>query len=104
MENQSKDYGIDYGFYSEPGAPEYEERIAACSNFLRESEQLKSDKVQHILNLDGKPLKTQESLNFEKEYKRRQKEYLKFVTEDNSFIKAALNFEATSFLDNKENK
>ena len=104
MENQSKDYGIYYGFYSEPGAPEYEERIAACSDFLRESEQLKSDKVQHILNLDRKPLKTQESLNFEKEYKRRQKEYLKFVTEDNSFIKAALNFEATSFLENKENK
>ena len=57
MENQSKDYGIDYGFYSEPGAPEYEERIAACSNFLRESEQIKSDKVQHILNLDGKSIK-----------------------------------------------
>ena len=81
MENQSKDYGIYYGFYSEPGAPEYEERIAACSDFLRESEQLKSDKVQHILNLDRKPLKTPESLNFEKEYKRRQKEHLKFVTE-----------------------
>ena len=86
--------GIDYG------APDYEERIAVCSKFLRENEQMKSDKIQHILNLDGKSLKTHESLNFEKEYKKRQKEYLKFVTEDNSFIKAALNFEATSFLDN----
>ena len=32
--------------------------------------ELRSDKVQHILNLDGKPLKTHESLNFEKECKR----------------------------------
>ena len=100
MENQSKDYGIDYGLYSEPGAPDYEKRIAVCSQFLRENEQLKSDKIQHILNLEWKSLKTHESLNFEKEYKKRQKEYLKFLTEDNSFIKAALNFEATSFLDN----
>ena len=52
---------------------------------LWESEQLKSDKVHYILNLDGKLLKTHESLNFEKEYKRCLKEYLKFVTEDNSF-------------------
>ena len=44
-------------------------------------------------------LKFQKTLDFDKEFKKRQNEYLKFVTEDNSFIKAALNFEATSFLD-----
>ena len=33
----------------------------------------------------------QETLDFHKEFKRRKNEYLKFVTEDNSFIKAALN-------------
>ena len=60
---------------------------------------MKSEKVQTLKNLDGKTLKVLETLDFQKELKRRQNEYLKFVTEDNSFIKAALNFEATIFLD-----
>ena len=60
---------------------------------------MKSDKVQTLKNLDGKTLKVLETLDFHKEFKRRQNEYLKFVTEDNSFIKAALNFEVTIFLD-----
>ena len=60
---------------------------------------MKSDKVQTLKNLDGKTLKVLETLDFDKEFKRRQNEYLKFVTEDNSFIKAALNFEAAIFLD-----
>ena len=60
---------------------------------------MKSEKVQTLKNLDGKTLKVLETLDFDKEFKRRQNEYLKFVTEDNSFIKAALNFEATVFLD-----
>ena len=66
---------------------------------MRENENLKSEKVQTLKNLDGKTLKVLETLDFDKEFKRRQNEYLKFVTEDNSFIKAALNFEATIFLD-----
>ena len=66
---------------------------------LRENENLKSDKVQTLKNLDEKSLKISETLDFDKEFKKRQNEYLKFVTEDNSFIKAALNFEATLFLD-----
>ena len=60
---------------------------------------MKSEKVQTLKNLDGKTLKVLETLDFYKEFKRRKNEYLKFVTEDNSFIKAALNFEATIFLD-----
>ena len=99
MEQQAQDYNIEWGFYSEPGAPDYNERIESCTKFLRENENLKSDKVQTLKNLDGKTLKVLETLDFHKEFKRRQNEYLKFVTEDNSFIKAALNFEATIFLD-----
>ena len=60
---------------------------------------MKSEKVQTLKNLDGKTLKVLETLDFHKEFMRRKNEYLKFVTEDNSFIKAALNFEATIFLD-----
>ena len=60
---------------------------------------MKSDKLQTLKNLDGKTLKVLETLDFQKEFKRIKNEYLKFVTEDNSFIKAALNFEATVFLD-----
>ena len=66
---------------------------------MRENENLKSDKVQTLKNLDEKSLIISETLDFDKEFKKRQNEYLKFLTEDNSFIKAALNFEATSFLD-----
>ena len=65
---------------------------------MRENKNLKSDRVQNLKNIDGKTLKVSETLDFDKEFKRRQNEYLKFVTEDNSFIKAALNFEATMFL------
>ena len=60
---------------------------------------MKSDKVQPLKNLNDKTLKISETLDFDKEFKKRQNEYLKFVTEDKSFIKAALNFEATLFLD-----
>ena len=66
---------------------------------MRENENLKSDKVQTLKNLDEKSLKISETLDFDKEFKKRQNEYLKFVTEDNSSIKAAFNFEATLFLD-----
>ena len=66
---------------------------------MRVNENLKSDKGQTLKNLDEKSLKISETLDFDKEFKKRQNEYLKFVTEDNSFIKAALNFEATSFID-----
>ena len=69
--------------------------LRAAQNFWGK----KSEKVQTLKNLDGKTLKVLETLDFDKEFKRRQNEYLKFVTEDNSFIKAALNFEATVFLD-----
>ena len=78
---------------------DYNERIESFTKFLRENENLKSDKVQTLKNLNGKTLKVLETLDFHKEFKRRQDKYLKFVTEDKSFIKGALNFEATIFLD-----
>ena len=86
MENQSNDYNIEYGLYSEPGAPNYDERIEACSKVLRNNEVLKSDKTQGLKNLDGKVLKKLETLNYEKDFKNRKTEYLKLVTENNSFI------------------
>ena len=86
-------------FLNHPLSADYNERIESCTKFLRENENLKSDKVQTLKNLDGKTLKGLETLDFDKEFKRRQNEYLKFVTEDNSLIKAAPNFEATIFLD-----
>ena len=33
MEQQAKDYDIEWGFYSEPGAPDYNERIESCTKF-----------------------------------------------------------------------
>ena len=42
MEQQAQDYNIEWGFYSEPGAPDYNERIESCTKFLRENENLKS--------------------------------------------------------------
>ena len=98
IENQSNYYNIDYGFYSEPGAPDYDERIKACSEALRKGEDLKSDKVQGLANLDGKDLKISETLNYMKVFKKRKNDYLKLVTENNSFIKAELDFTATSFV------
>ena len=99
IENQSNDYSIDYGLYSEPGAPNYDERIEACAKVLRDSEELKSDKTHSLKNLDGKMLKRLETLNYTEEFKNRKAEYLKLVTENNSFIKAELDFAATSFID-----
>ena len=98
IENQSNDYNIDHGLYSEPGAPDYDERIKASSEALTKSEELKSEKVQGLHNLDGKELKISETLNYVKEFKKRKNDYLKLVTENNSFIKAELDFSATSFL------
>ena len=60
---------------------------------------MKSDKVQILKNLDGKKLKKNETLSYEKEFQRRKKDYLKSVTENNSFIKAELDFSITSFID-----
>ena len=65
---------------------------------MRENENSKSDKVQTLKNLNEKTLKISETLDFDKEFKKRQNEYLKFVTEDKSFFKAAPNFEVTLFL------
>ena len=65
---------------------------------MRKSEELKSEKVQGLHNLDGKELKIAETLNYVKEFKKRKNDYQKLVTENNSFIKAELDFSATSFL------
>ena len=40
-----------------------------------------------------------ETLNYEKEFKKRKKEYLISVSENNSFIKAELDFTSTMFID-----
>ena len=99
IENQSQDYNLNYGLYSEPGAPNYNERIEACSKVLRENEVLKSNTSQSLQNLDGKMLKKSETINYEKDFKIRRAEYLKKVTENNSFIKAELDFAASVFID-----
>ena len=99
IEHQSRDYNIDYGLYSEPGAPDYNARIENCTKDIRDSEEKKSKKLQILKNLDGKKLKKTEALNYEKEFQRRKKEYLKSVTENNYFIKAELDFSVTSFID-----
>ena len=98
MENQAKDYNFEYGLYSEPGAPNYNKRIESCLKLFQDEETLSSEKVQPLQNLDGKKLQETETLNFDKEFRRRQNEYMDFVTEENSFIKAPLNFKATTFL------
>ena len=53
-EQQAQDYNIEWGFYSEPGAPDYNERIESCTKFLRENENLKSIKFKLLKILMGK--------------------------------------------------
>ena len=98
MENQARDYNFEYGLYSEPGAPDYSKPIESCLKMFQDEELLSSEKVQPLQNLDGKKLQETETLNFDKEFRKRQSEYLDFVTEENSFIKAPLNFNATIFI------
>ena len=99
MEDQGKDYNIEYGLYSEPGAPDYAEKVKSCLNNLRKNGVLNYDKAQNLINCDGKTLKKGTSLSFVREFKSRRAAYLKLVTEENSFIKAELAFNATSFVD-----
>ena len=63
MENQSKDYSLDHGMYSEPGAPDYSARIDGCPKMLRETNVLKPDLTQSLKNIDGKSLLKPETLN-----------------------------------------
>ena len=70
---------IEYGLYSEPGAPDYAEKVKSCSNNLRKSGALNYDKAQNLINCDGKTLKRE--LSFVREFKTRRAEYLKLVTE-----------------------
>ena len=101
MEHQSKDYNIEFGIYSEPGAPDYQERIKSCIEMIRESGEMKSNSVKDLGNLDGKKLKKKETFEYEKEFKKRKDDYLKLVTMENSFIKAELAFKATSFIESE---
>ena len=101
MEHQSKDYNIEFGIYSEPGAPDYQERIKSCIEMIRESGEMKSNSVKDLGNLDGKKLKKKETFEYEKEFKKRKDDYLKLVTMENSFIKAELAFNATSFIESE---
>ena len=98
MENQSKDFNFEYGLYSEPGPPDYNKRIESCAKLFEGEEILGSDKVQPLQNLDGKKIQETESLNFDKEFRKKNSEYLDFVTDKNSSIKAPLYFKATTFL------
>ena len=63
---------INLFFLNHPLSADYNERIESCTKFLRENENLKSDKVQTLKNLDGKTLKVLETLDFHKEFKRRK--------------------------------
>ena len=96
IEHQAKDYGLNIGIYSEPGAPDYEERVKNCRSALEESKVLKANICQLLENLDGKALK--KILGYEVEYKKRKREYLKSVKINNSFIKAELAFNVTKFI------
>ena len=98
MENQSKDYSLDHGMYSEPGAPDYSARIDGCQKMLRETNVSKADLTQSLKNNDGKYLLKPKTLNYEKEYEARKSSYLTSVTKNNSFIKAELDFNCTKFL------
>ena len=66
---------------------------------MRQSEGLKYEIAQDLKNLDGRKLKKSETLNYEKEFKKRKKEYLISVSENNPFIKAELDFTSTKFID-----
>jgi hypothetical protein len=66
---------------------------------LRESEEIKSSKLQSLKNLNGKKLKKTKTLNYEKDLQKRKSEYLKSFTENISFIKAELDFTVTIFHD-----
>ena len=48
--------------------------------------------------MDGKLLVKKETLHYEKEYERRETNYLNLVTKHNSFIHAELDFTATKFI------
>ena len=62
IEHHSKDYNIDYGPYSEPGAPDYNARIENWTKDIRDSEEMKSNKLKILNNLDDKKLKKQKHL------------------------------------------
>ena len=96
IEHQAKDYGLNIGIFSEPGAPDYEERVKNCRSALEESKVLKANICQLLENLDGKALK--KILGYEVEYKKRKREYLKSVKINNSFLKAELAFNVTKFI------
>ena len=71
MENQSKDYNFEYGLYSEPGPPDYNKRIESCLKLFEGEEILSSDKVQPLQNLDGKKIQETETLNFDKDFRKK---------------------------------
>ena len=73
-------------------------RIESCLKLFEGEEILSSDKVQPLQNLDGKKIQETESLNFDKEFRKKNSEYLDFVKDKNSSIKAPLYFKATTFL------
>ena len=98
IEHQAKDYGLDFGIYSEPGAPNYEERVKHCRQALEKSGVLKANIGQLMKNLDGKTMNKNQILNFDVEYKRRRNEYLESVKINNSFIRAELAFNVTRFI------
>ena len=83
LENQSADYNLDYGLYSEPGAPDYSKRIEACAKQLRDSEALNSTKIDKVMNIDGKHLNKTKVFDYDKEYQSRRNltsnQYLKIT-------------------------
>ena len=51
------------------------------------------------MNISGKHLNKTKVFDYDKEYESRRKSYLKSVSENNSFIRAELDFVATPFID-----
>ena len=85
--NASDDYNFSANM-SEPGAPDYDERIKYCRTQLRKSEYLDYDANSALKNLDGASL-TKDSLKFEDFARAMKKEYLVNVTKSKNFVTAA---------------
>ena len=95
LQNQSNDYELGYGIYSEPGAPDYKSRVDCCTKMIRQTEFLKSTSTVDLKNCDGKKLDKKKTFNYEKEFQERKTKYLELVIEHKSFIKAELDFDRT---------
>lgn len=92
IEKMRNNANIDYNIsmeMTEPGAPDYENKIQYCRTQIRTSEYLDYDVKSQLKNLDGATL-DKESLNFESMAKSMKQEYLENVVKSKNFITAAI--------------